>query len=354
MTEATKRDAAVAGPALAADEPSTMPHGKTRTGAVAVVAIGRNEGDRLRRCIASALTQSETVIYVDSGSTDGSPDWAAQTGTIVVGLDLGRPFTAARARNAGFERAIAAAASATFVQFVDGDCELEPGWLNTARNFLEDNPDVAAVFGRRRERFPENSIYNRLCDMEWNVAAGDVDSCGGDVLIRTSAFRRAGGYRPGLIAGEEPELCVRLRRAGWRIHCLAVPMTIHDAEMTHFGQWWRRSLRSGHAYAEGAALHGGPPEYHSVRESRRIWMWGAALPAVILGAGILVTPLSFLLSGVYPAQIVRLYLKKRGTCDEPFLASLFNVTGYFPEALGQMKYHVDRMLRRGGHLIEYK
>ena len=131
------------------------------------------------------------------------------------------------------------------LQFVDGDCEVDAGWLDTAHDYLNAHPDAAAAFGRRRERHPDRSIFNRLCDMEWNVAPGDVRSCGGDVMMRSDAWLRAGGYRDDLIAGEEPELCIRLRGAGWRIRCLDAPMTLHDAAITRWGQWWRRTVRTG-------------------------------------------------------------------------------------------------------------
>ena len=64
---------------------------------IGVVAIGRNEGDRLRVCLTSALRDSNHVVYVDSGSTDGSVAMVRELGATVVELDLSIPFTAARA-----------------------------------------------------------------------------------------------------------------------------------------------------------------------------------------------------------------------------------------------------------------
>lgn len=321
---------------------------------VAVVAIGRNEGERLIRCLASVVGTAATVVYVDSGSTDGSVANVRSIGATVVELDMSRGFTAARARNAGFRKVLEVAPDVSYVQFVDGDCEVEPGWIEIARAHLDTVPRVGAVFGRRRERHPERSPFNQLCDIEWDVPPGPVKSCGGDVMIRVAALREVDGYRESMIAGEEPELCVRLRRAGWSIVCLAHPMTIHDAAMTRLGQWWRRVMRSGHAYAEGAALHGAAPEHHSVRECRRILMWGAALPAAILVATALVSPWSALLALAYPAQVVRLALKSRGRTRSPWLVARYTVAGNFPEAVGIMKYRLDRLRGTGGTLIEYK
>ncbi len=328
---------------------------KIGTDDVFVVAIGRNEGERLQRCIASVFSATKRVVYVDSGSTDGSAGKVRAAGAHVVDLDMTLPFTAARARNAGFEKALELAPDARFIQFVDGDCEVEAGWIEQARSFFDQNPFVAVVFGRRRERFPNQTIYNRLCDIEWDVPLGLAKSCGGDVMMRVTAFRQVGGYRDGMIAGEEPELCVRLRRAGWQIQRLPLPMTIHDAAIASFDQWWRRAKRSGHAYAEGAALHGAAPEFHSVRECRRILFWGAALPlSILVIAGVLTPWAGGILALAYPVQVVRLYLRNRGRTDFAWPMAFFTVAGNFPEAVGIMKYRWGRIRGTSGGLIEYK
>jgi len=205
-----------------------------------VVVIGRNEGPRLVHCLKSVIGTAAAVIYVDSGSTDNSVSAATDLGADVVQLDPTMPFTAARARNAGFRRLIESHPRVEYVQFVDGDCEVMLGWLMAAQHELAVSSKTAVVCGRRRERYPERSVYNRLCDMEWDTLVGEADACGGDALIRTAAFRQVGGYDDKLIAGEEPELCSRLRAAGWRVVRLPAEMTLHDAAMTRFGQWWRR------------------------------------------------------------------------------------------------------------------
>ncbi|BBH45959.1 hypothetical protein KU43P_24360 [Pseudomonas sp. KU43P] len=226
---------------------------------IGVVVIGRNEGMRLERCLASLAKGADQVVYVDSGSTDGSVQRARSHGVEVLALDMSIPFTAARARNEGFACLLQLCPNLRHVQFVDGDCEVVAGWLASAQAFLDGHPEVAVVCGRRRERFPERSIYNHLCDLEWDTPVGEAKACGGDALMRVEAFRDVSGYRPGLIAGEEPELCVRLRARGWKIWRLDAEMTLHDAAMTRFSQWWRRCIRGGYAFAEGAYLHGYPP-----------------------------------------------------------------------------------------------
>ena len=320
----------------------------------AVIAIGRNEGERLRACLASVADRVGLVVYVDSGSTDGSVALARAAGAEVVALDMRRPFTAARARNAGLARALEQRPGLASVQFVDGDCEVVDGWLERAHAFLQAEPRVAVACGRRRERHPERSVYNRLCDLEWDTPVGDARACGGDALMRVDAVRAVGGYRDDLIAGEEPELCVRLRAAGWRVHRLDAEMTRHDAAMTRFGQWWRRTLRSGYAFAQGAALHGAPPERHWVRETRSALAWGAALPlaTLLLIAGVGAWGALPLL--LYPLQVARLALRSRRWIAIPWRRASFLVLGKLPEALGVLRFGLHRLTGRHGRLIEYK
>ncbi|WP_306751785.1 glycosyltransferase [Paracoccus actinidiae] len=315
---------------------------------IGAVAIGRNEGARLRSCLASLQGRAKRIVYVDSGSSDSSPEVAAAAGAEVVALDLARPFTAARARNEGFER-LMGLGTPEYVQFIDGDCELQPGWLKAAVAFLDSRPDVAAVCGRRRERHPGRSVYNRLIDREWDTPLGEAAACGGDVLMRAEAFRAAGGFDPRLIAGEEPELCVRLRATGWQIWRLDAEMTLHDAAITRFGQWWRRARRAGHAYAEGAAMHGAAPERHRVAQTRRALIWGLALPMAVLVLAPLAPPLALLLALAWPVQVARL-TRRSGDLSE----ALFLTLGKIPEAIGVLDYHLGRLSGRRRGLIEYK
>ena len=294
------------------------------------------------------------MVYVDSGSSDGSVAMAQALGVHVLALDMARPFTAARARNEGFACLQRLLPSMRYVQFVDGDCEVDPGWLASAQAFLQAHPEVAVVCGRRRERFPQRSIYNWLCDLEWDTPIGEAKACGGDALMRVDAFTQVGGFRPDLIAGEEPELCVRLRAKGWKIWRLAAEMTLHDAAMTHFSQWWRRSLRAGHAYAEGAFLHGRAPEHHWLRESRRAWLWGLGIPLATVLAGGLMGGWALLLLLIYPLQAARLARRGGKSRRENWLQAVFLVLGKFPEMLGQVKFLLNRFAAGKAALIEYK
>ena len=321
---------------------------------VGLVAIGRNEGERLRKCLTSVVGLSRQIVYVDSGSTDGSVDMARSLGVAVVELDMTIPFTAARARNEGFELLRKIAPELKFVQFVDGDCEVVQGWMKKAAQFLVDHPNVAVVCGRRRERFPERSVYNMLCDIEWDTPVGETKSCGGDALMRIDSLEQVGKYRPDLIAGEEPELCVRLRAAGWKIWRLGEEMTLHDAAMTRFSQWWKRTKRSGHAYAEGAFLHGAAPERHRVKESRRVWLWGLGIPLITVCLMLSTGAWGLLLLLIYPIQTVRLALKGTRSTQSNWWRALFLVLGKFPEVAGQLNFLYNRLIGKKTRLIEYK
>ncbi len=255
---------------------------------VGIVAIGRNEGERLRRCLASIDLVGAPVVYVDSGSTDGSGAMAVSAGADLVALDMALPFTAARARNAGLERLLATHPGIDYIQFIDGDCEVERGWIAEAAAFLDANPGMAIACGRRRERFPEASFYNGVCDAEWNTPVGEAGACGGDALIRRTAIVAIGGYCDALAAGEEPELCHRLRSAGWGIWRLDLPMTIHDAEMYRFRQGWTRAVRSGLGYAQAWHTTRLAKEPLYRREALRALFWTAGIALLALAAAALV------------------------------------------------------------------
>ena len=330
---------------------------------IGVVAIGRNEGDRLVRCLESALRQgAAAVVYVDSGSTDGSADRARNMGCEVVDLDMTRPFTAARARNAGLARL---PRGVTLVQFVDGDCELADGWLDAAAAKLAEDDALAGVAGRLRERFPDATPYNKLCDLEWACPAGETRALGGVSLFRRDALEQVGGFDESLIAGEEPEMCLRMRERGRRFWRLGDDMGHHDADMTRFGQWWRRAVRCGHAHAQVSAMHAGSDKRIWARESRSTAVW-ATVPVLLATA--LTALLAFaagwpwLLLGLLPLGLYGLLFAKvarsrlRGG-DDVRTAALYagNVTlAKFPQFLGQRRYARDARRGRQSTIIEHR
>jgi glycosyltransferase involved in cell wall biosynthesis len=329
----------------------TLPESSIPQALIGAVAIGRNEGERLHRCLESLVDRVGQVVYVDSGSTDGSVELAESLGVHVVNLNLARPFTAARARNEGIAALREIAARTEFVQVIDG-------WLEAAWQVINENDQAAIVCGRRRERFPDSTLYNRLCDMEWDGPAGEVSSCGGDALIRLSAFKEINGYDGLLIAGEEPEMCVRLRAADWKILRIDQDMAWHDAAMSRFGQFWMRAERAGHAYAEGNARHGHRSERFRRREVRSIVFWSFVFPLLVLALAVPTFGASCVLAAVaYGRQWIRIRRDRIARGDSKTNSgryASFVLVGKFGQLTGIAKYWMRRVLRRQSTLIEYK
>lgn len=321
-----------------------------------VVVIGRNEGERLSRCLASIGEPALPVVYVDSGSTDDSVARARARSEVVV-LDAAAPFTAARGRNAGLEALLRSHPDLELVLFVDGDCEIAPGWIDVAARHLAAHPDVAVVFGRRRERHPDASPWNRCADVEWDGVPGETDSCGGDAMMRVAALRRVGGYDPTLIAGEEPELCHRIRATGARVVRIDHEMTLHDANLLRLRQWWRRQARSGHAYAETVWRHRREPDPRRVRQVRSVLFWAGAVPGLALVAAWPTRGASLLLLLAWARPWLGLY---RSTCrlrsrsDARLYASAC-LLGKLAELQGIATFAWNHGVRgRATKLIEYK
>ena len=319
---------------------------------VGFVVIGRNEGERLGQSLRALRAVSDQVVYVDSGSTDGSVKLARDLGAIAMELDDSAPHTAARGRNAGFHEMRERFPACEFVQFIDGDCILEPGWLESATQFLDANPKAAVACGRRVEAHPDESLYNRLIDEEWNTPVGRADYSGGDALVRASAFEQIGGFRPELKAGEEPEMTTRLRAEGWEIWRIDAPMTIHDARIHRFGQWWTRSVRGGYGYAEVWSTTGQLPRRAFDAQLRRAFFWSVGVPTIVVIAALLIGKLVVLLAIplIYVVQILRIASRRRLSLRALQSAGMI-MLAKLPETIGALSYFLGRQSSR---LADYK
>ncbi len=320
---------------------------------IGFVAIGRNEGARLERCLTALKRQSDRVYYVDSGSIDDSLTIAERLGVPVVSLSPDHPFTAARARNAGFAALLEKWPDTQSVLFIDGDCELSTAFPAAALEQLEQAPDVGIVTGRCRELHPEATIYNRLCDMEWNGPIGDIDACGGIFTTRSDVFRAVGGFDETVIAAEDDDFCIRVRGNDWRIVRINQDMCFHDADMHRFGQWWRRAVRAGHAYAQVGEIHAG----YFAAARRRAWIWGLVLPALALVGAPFSNGWSLLLFLLYPLSFLRVHRKLVQNGAKPTHAGLFAgflTLSKFPNLIGMLDYKRKRLLGREVAIVEYK
>jgi GT2 family glycosyltransferase len=330
------------------------------TPALSIVIIGRNEGERLTRCLQSVglmqgVEGKAELIYVDSASTDGSPQAAGNFDAQVVVLHRGVQ-TAARARNEGWQRA-----SAPYILFLDGDTILNPHYIQTALEVLESDPSIAGVWGHRRELYPERSIYNRVLDLDWIYPAGNTDFCGGDVLMRRTVLAEVEGYDPGLLAGEEPELCRRLRARGYRIVHIDAPMTRHDLNMTHFSQYWRRAVRAGYAYSEVSNRFRGSADPLWLQESRRnvrsgsFWIAWFAVTLVLLALRSAWILPWFTLLIVLPARSAwKARSRAPGQSCLLMLYGIHSQLQQIPILVGQLRYFRDRHSGKQRAQIEYK
>ena len=316
-----------------------------------VVIIGRNEGKRLESCINSVLAAgAETVVYVDSQSTDGSVELATDYNLHIVELGSEKPLSAARARNAGVVKALKCGKDIDYIHFIDGDCELDEHWLYKAVETLDSSMAIAVVCGRLREKFRNQTFYNKLCDMAWYLPSGEINSCGGIATIRASVFNEHNGYNESLIAGEEPEFYHRLRQAGHKIISLSDPMGTHDADMTRYSQWWTRSVRTGYSYANAKEWG------RWANERRSLVIWGGLYPLILI-ISCFISPLMSMIGLVlFLVQIYRIYLKLQipYSKNDKFLYACFCMFDKFPGFLGFLKYHYVKITDKDQKIIEYR
>jgi glycosyltransferase involved in cell wall biosynthesis len=327
---------------------------------VAVVAIGRNEGERLEGCLASLAGLGALVVYVDSGSSDDSVAVARRAGVHVHELDLSKPFSAARARNEGFEQVRRISPDVHFVQFIDGDCTLASSWMPAAVATMDARANVAVVVGHLAERHPEASIYNRLCALEWSSSAGDLQNfgaLGGIMLVRASVFASLNGFRTEVIAGEDSEFGVRCGLAGHAVTKIDAQMAVHDADMHTFPQWWTRAVRSGHAIGQRAQLNGASALQDCRRDRISVLAWGVALPAVAVLLAPFTAGVSLLAAaGLYAFLAFRVFRARRGRGDSAADAWLYArhiAMGKLAQGIGLVRYQISA-IRGNFRIIEYK
>ena len=330
---------------------------------VGLVVIGRNEGERFRACLAS-LPAGLPAVYVDSGSTDNSVANAKAADVQVAHLSNEYGFTAARARNLGWRALLQMFPNLHFIQFIDGDCSLDSIWLGEALAAINQDDRLAVVFGRRRERYPERSFYNGQCDREWDVPIGETLSCGGDAFMRVTALHQVRGYNDHLIAGEEPDLCLRMRSLGWRVRRIKPEMTKHDAAILTFGGWWKRAKRAGHAYAEHVFIHGCSSIPDWSRALASMLVWGFIFPGVLIFGmilGFVSTRIWFLLSlavgMIYILQFSRLARQSKalGLSTQVSRAeAFFLLVAKFAHCRGAVTFLFDSIRGKRPVLMEYK
>jgi cellulose synthase/poly-beta-1,6-N-acetylglucosamine synthase-like glycosyltransferase len=295
------------------------------------------------------------IIYVDSDSTDDSVTQAKALGATVITVHPERP-SAALGRNAGWR-----AAHASFVLFLDGDTILAPDFVARAIASFDDQR-IAVVCGNRREIDTKASWYNRALDLDWISPAGPADYCGGDALIRRSVLVAVNGYDESLIAGEEPEMCARIRGLGYTVLHLDEPMTGHDLAITKFSQYWKRAFRTGHAYAEvsrhlrrsATPLWEREAKANLLRASLLLTLLLAALAATALFRSLIPLVLG---AALIAALVIRTAAKNGWKSDNWVTRLLYGLHSHLqqlPIFFGQLSFWRDHSKGTRRQLIEYK
>ncbi len=332
---------------------------KDKNVSIGLVVIGRNEGQRLLLSLQSMQLSHCPIVYVDSGSKDNSVAIAKPLVSCVHQLDPATPFSAARARNEGFEQLTKLYPNLQYIQFVDGDCVIYEGWLEAAQAAMQQDNARAAVIGHLQELNPDASIYNRMCAMEWRSPAGDLTNfgaLGGISMIRSDVFRQLGGFKANVIAGEDSEFGVRLSLAGFKVTKIDHFMAIHDANMTTFQQWWKRAVRGGHAIGQRADLNGNTLAQDCVKERKSTLVWGVFLPILALFLLIFASRWSLLVLLAYLFLATKVYFYRRNQGEnsrDAFTYAQFMPLVKIANGLGLLKFYVNKF-KHSYEIIEYK
>ena len=180
---------------------------------VAVVIPALREAERIEAAIASAFESSSedrppepgpvTVIVVDGGSNDGTPERAARAGAKVVRSEPGR----AHQLRVGFSQS-----EAPVVLFLHADTRLPRGWLRLVEGAMADANVAGGAFGFRFDRRSA-----RLAWIEWGVALRNLlfrlpygDQA---IFARRRAIEAMGGI-PSAPIMEDLDLVRELKRQG--------------------------------------------------------------------------------------------------------------------------------------------
>ncbi len=311
---------------------------------ISCVIIGLNSGRTLAGCL-NAIKKADypniiEIIYVDGGSSDDSVSIARNTGSVtVIELNLERP-TPGRQRNAGWQ-----AARSEWAQFLDSDTRVDPAWFQQAVQGINDR--TAAVYGYRKELYPDKNRYHFVADLEWNL---DKRNFGGDVLIRREVLEETCGYREDLRRGEDPELAVRIRGEGHVIKRLPVLMCLHDINMTRFTQYLRRCFLSGYAYAGACFPMAKNGYYNWLKRAAKITIKTAGA-VFFLAAAVIYKNINFFFAAVIlnimPILKIPLFRKRyKLTFRKSALYALHTILWAYPAAAGIFRYYFGRLLNR--------
>jgi cellulose synthase/poly-beta-1,6-N-acetylglucosamine synthase-like glycosyltransferase len=244
------------------------------------------------------------------------------------------------------------------ILFLDGDTILDADFPLAALAELEKDAANAAAWGHRREFCGCVSVYVRVLDLDWVYEPGETLFFGGDVLVRRAALESVGGFDEKLIAGEEPEMCRRMRNNSWRIQHIDVPMTLHDLAITRFSQYWRRATRAGYAFASVSARFRATSDPFWSSDARRnrirglFWLLSPILALAISVWLLSPLPLALWLLLLVSVTLRSAWLSRWKSNDRKtlILYGLHSHLQQVPIFLGQLQY----LTNRDRKLMEYK
>jgi len=199
---------------------------------LSVILISKNQEWNVDRLIRSVLDETSDitdreVVLVDSASTDRTVDVASAYPITILRLHADQHLSAAAGRYIGYKNT-----SGGLVLFLDGDMELCSGWLRRAMAVMDRRTDVAVVSGSwldlPRDAQRDNKDHSGFSPT--SEEEEDVRSVGGAGMFRRTVLEQVGPFNPFLYSDEEPELCLRIRHAGYRVIKLWYPISYHYSD----------------------------------------------------------------------------------------------------------------------------
>ncbi|WP_244610600.1 glycosyltransferase family 2 protein [Microvirga pakistanensis] len=194
-----------------------------------VVIPSYQYGRYLRECVQSVLDQDVDelrVLIIDNGSTDGSADIARQLAAEDARVSV-VAHSVNRGPHASFNEGIDWATADYFLLLFADDL-LTPGALSRAIAIMEEHPDISVTYGRAAALYgdaPASSLEIPPQKSDWRIMDGlaFIDRfCrtavfhvpGSALIVRTSAQKQAGHYRPELPHSDDYDVWLRLACRG--------------------------------------------------------------------------------------------------------------------------------------------
>jgi glycosyltransferase involved in cell wall biosynthesis len=183
--------------------------------------VAKDEEQNISRCIESILSSTKTIesreiLLVDSCSSDKTVEIAKQYPINIVQLGENWPHSPSAGRFTGVNNT-----NGKYVLIIDGDMELQKGWVEVVLKFMEETPKAAALVGKYYELFlQKNGDYSKpklAMNCKGRSKFGKIDYIFGSSIFRRKSLLEAGNFHPYLRAEEEAEISYRLTKNGYNL-----------------------------------------------------------------------------------------------------------------------------------------